>query len=465
MSRSPHTFLSKHRRMAGMAIGAIAMLAMAGPAAAQTPVFQVTAVIQVPVSGQGANTFFSFDISWNDPVLNKFFLADRNNKAIDVVDAATLQITQFVNPGYAGFTGNNDTSGPDGVLTANNHTELWVGDSPGKVWVLNATTGAVKTLPGGASNPISVGGTTRADELCYSPADNLIMIASPGEDPPFVTFISTTTYRIVSKLPFDGSAASGGLKATNGLEQCGYSPVTGRFYQNVPEVNGAGNDTSPGAVAVINPSTLPLRVETSFPVPLPLCAGPQGMAIGPNNQILLGCNAGSPGRNTVMIDATNGGVLAAFQDLGGLDAVTFNPGNGLYFLPSCNTECRTVGNGIFGTEVLGVVDSSTLPPSVVQLITVASQNSATTVTTGNPRTTHSVAADANSNNVFLPIPAVGGNVPQFAPTLCDSSGPGITVIGAPSTTIGCIAILGTAGTTFVPPGQPEQQAQQAQGMQ
>ena len=99
--------------------------------------FKVTTVMQVP----GAASFFSFDISWFDPKLKKYFLADRNNKAIDVVDASDLGagVTQFPNPGFAGFTGDNDTSGPDGVLTANNSTELWVGDSPGKVWVMNAT--------------------------------------------------------------------------------------------------------------------------------------------------------------------------------------------------------------------------------------------------------------------------------------------------------------------------------------
>ena len=40
--------------------------------------------------------------------------------------------------------GDNDHSGPDGVVTvhkAGGVTELWVGDSPGKVWVLNASTG------------------------------------------------------------------------------------------------------------------------------------------------------------------------------------------------------------------------------------------------------------------------------------------------------------------------------------
>ena len=93
MSRSAHTFLPKNKLVAGMGIGAIAMLAMAGPAltddnehgnsSKKDEMFKVTTVMQVP----GAASFFSFDISWFDPKLKKFFLADRNNKAIDVVDA------------------------------------------------------------------------------------------------------------------------------------------------------------------------------------------------------------------------------------------------------------------------------------------------------------------------------------------------------------------------------------------
>ena len=77
-------------------------------------------------------------------MLNKYFLADRNNKSIDVVDPSNNQITQFFNTNYAGIGADNDHSGPDGVLTvhkAGGVTELWVGDSPGKVWVLNASTG------------------------------------------------------------------------------------------------------------------------------------------------------------------------------------------------------------------------------------------------------------------------------------------------------------------------------------
>jgi hypothetical protein len=438
MSRSAHTFLWKNKRMAGMAIGAIAMLAMAGPAlCAEGPnndeVFGVTAVIQV-----GTVPFFSFDISWVDPTLNKYFLADRNNKAIDVLDPTNLAkgVTPFPNPGFAGFSGNNDTSGPDGVLTANNHTELWVGDNPGKVWVMDSTSGAIKTPAqlNGQANPISVGGTTRADELCYDPNDNLIMIASPAESPPYVTFISTKTYKVIKQLPFPN--------ATNGLEQCGWSPDTGKFYQNVPEVSGAGDDTSPGAVAVISPQTM--TVEQMFPVPLDACAGPQGMAMGPHNQILLGCNAKSPNghRNIAIINQHSGAVLGVLPDLGGADEVWFNENDFHYIIPSCNTECRTVGSG--GQELLGIVDANGL--RLDQSVTIASQNTDTNVTSGNPRTAHSAAAGLNPNLVFLPIPACTdathcGNVPHFSPSLCESRGLGITVVGSPSTAIGCIAVL------------------------
>jgi hypothetical protein len=289
-------------------------------------------------------------------------------------------------------------------------------------------------------NPISVGGGSRADEFCYDSKDNLVMIASPAESPPFVTFISTTSYKVVGKLVFDGTSGNT-PKATNGLEQCGWSAATGKFYQNVPEINGDGKDHAAGAIAVINPKNM--KVEKLFPIPLEDCAGPQGMAIGPNNQILEGCNAAGPNghRNTVVVSAKNGSILAVLQDLGGADEVWFNPGDGHYIIPSCNTPCRTppVQFALTGPEVLGLVDSATL--QVDQTVFVADQNSDTTVTTGNPRTIHSVAGDPANKLIILPIPAFGGTAPQFSPSLCDKTGTGIMVIGTPSTAVGCIAIL------------------------
>ncbi len=240
-----------------------------------------------------------------------------------------------------------------GVLTGpNNHTELWIGDSPGKVWVMNAQDGTIpKTLgPDKVANPILVktnsngtnASTTRADELCYDPKDNLIMIASPAEDPPFVTFIDTKTYKVVGHLTLAGGT---------GIEQCGWSPKTGKFYQNVPADPG-GQDQ----VAVINPT----KMTVDHFINIDACKGVRGMAIGPDNQILIGCTAPSSDghRNSVVID-DGGAVLKVLKDLGGVDEVWFNPDDGHYVLPSCNTPCRTIpGTGVTGPELLGIVDSS-----------------------------------------------------------------------------------------------------------
>ena len=84
---------------------------------------------------------------------------------------------------------------------------------------------------------------------------------------------------------------------------------------------------------MINPKNM--KVERLFPIPLEDCAGPQGMAIGPNDQILEGCNAASPNghRNTVVLSQKNGSILAVLQDLGGADEVWFNEGDGHYITP------------------------------------------------------------------------------------------------------------------------------------
>src|SRR5262249_59773165 len=109
------------KRTVGMAIGAIAMLAVAGPALAQPAndeVFKVTFAIKA-----GANPLVSFDISWFDRKLKKYFLADRSNNQIDIVDPSNNSITNIAHGLFAGAVpctfpaGANDCAGPNGVLT------------------------------------------------------------------------------------------------------------------------------------------------------------------------------------------------------------------------------------------------------------------------------------------------------------------------------------------------------------
>jgi hypothetical protein len=472
MSRSAHTFLSKKKQVAGMAVGAIAMLAMAAPALTQEAfdkdeVFSLKTIIGLDNTGlgnlpNGSKTFFSFDISWFNPGNKKFYLADRSNKSIDIFDPATGTFTQAVNPMFQGFTGNNDGSGPDGVLDANDHKEIWVGDvggkcfpllsdgslpptcGPGQVWVLDLDGQPIKGLP---ENPILVGGKSRADEMCYDSKDHLIMLASPAEDPPFVTFIDTKNHKVLSKLTFDGKT-NNTPKATNGLEQCGWSEKTGLFYQNVPEIDGDGHDTTDGGISVIDPKSVlsgSPKVAKTVKIPIADCAGPQGMAIG-RNEIMEGCNAASPGpgahRNTVIVHLQSLEVAKVFKDLGGDDEVWFNPSDGHFFVPSCNTTCRTKNAGVEGVEHLGVIDSS--GRKLDQEVDVAVQTPPVNpATSGNPRTIHSAAA-SSSNQVFLPIPAVGGAAPQFGSSLCDATAEAKLIGTTPvSSATGCIAILTT----------------------
>src|SRR5260370_29646187 len=103
MSRLIHTFLPKSKQVAGMAIGAFAMLAMAAPASAQEPspdeVFSLNTIIGVKNTGIGnltnrSPTLFSFDISWFNFGNSTFYLADRSNKTIDIFDTKSGTFTQ-----------------------------------------------------------------------------------------------------------------------------------------------------------------------------------------------------------------------------------------------------------------------------------------------------------------------------------------------------------------------------------
>src|ERR1700722_10381542 len=78
-----------------------------------------------------------------------------------------------------------------------------------------------------------------------------------------------------------------------------------------------------------------MAIVGTFDIPVADCAGPQGMAIGPGSQILLGCNAPSiPSgiRNAAIIDENTGAISRVLIDEGGADEVWFNPGDGHYFL-------------------------------------------------------------------------------------------------------------------------------------
>jgi hypothetical protein len=364
-----------------------------------------------------ARSTTAFDISFVDPGLGVYILADRTNKAVNVIDttdnSVTVQLTSNKCPTiatpcpFAGATGNNDTSGPDGVLIIGK--EVWAGDG-------NSTIKVINLISGVTTDVINTGGKKRADELCFDPDDQLVMMANDAETPfPFVTLISTVSHAVLKTIVMDGTG--GTPAATNGIEQCQWSPRTGKFYLNIPEVNGPGNDTKPGAVLQISPQGV---IEKTFSIPLDKCAGPQGMALGPENQILLGCN--NPNHtvpSTVIINARSGTVIHVLPNEDGGDEVWFNEGDGHYFLAE---------SAALPSQRLGVVDAQTgkVDPSA-------------TTGAGGAGGNHSVAADPVKNQVYVPIGSTSGS------TICGSLGG--------SNSQGCIAVFTTTGSDL-PGHQP-----------
>ncbi len=336
-----------HASLRGLWIAAaIAPFAMwaATPANADETFSRIT-TIQIP-----GVPLTSFDISWVDPVREQYLLADRSNKSLDVISTDSNTV-QFQVTGFVGFTGNNDTSGPDGVLTVH-HREAWVGDGNSTVKVVDLNSRTI-------TDTISTGGTKRADELCFDPRNHVIMVANDADSPPFVTFISTDPgHAVLGKISYP--------QATNGLEQCQWSRETGLIYFSIPEING---NKGHGAVDVIDGRTR--SVVNTFPM---TCEA-AGLALGPDRQAMVGCNDTNGIR---VISLRDGSVLRTYG-VNGADESWFNPGDDHYFVAASNNT---------GGPTLAVIDAESL--NLDQQITGG---------TGD----HSVAADPELNRVYFPL--------------------------------------------------------------
>jgi hypothetical protein len=417
------------RRVAYVAVAAIALLGVPIVATAQQwhhhgdgeETFSVVTTVETP----SKSTLNGFDISFVDPSVGQYFLADSTDKAILDIDLHSKTATFLAQGDFNGAPATcgvpHACNGPDGVLTV--HTgdgvEIWAGNYPSNVKVIDYPSGNVTTIP-------IPNGIFRTDEGCWDPDEHLVVFANDAEGTatnpaPFISFISTDTHAVVKQIVFDGGSGTstvGGvsvthnsLKATNGIEQCQWNAREHAFYLNLPEVNGPGNDTADGNVVVINPHTF--QVVQTFDIPVAECAGPQGMAIGPAPQILLGCNAKGPPnltgpQNAAIIDEENGNILSVLDNQGGNDEVWYNPGDGHY----------TLAEGSHATNVyLGIVDSR--PISVDQQIAIAP-----TPPGSGP---HSVAQDPIHNEIYLPIEASVGS------SICPTAG------------VGCVAVFKSKG--------------------
>jgi DNA-binding beta-propeller fold protein YncE len=330
--------------------------AMAATFAVVADASELKLIASIPVPGEPLT---SFDISFIDQKTQRYYLADRSNKSIDIIDTKTNKWIGRID----GFVGavmrpdgkvNSNKSGPDGVLAVGN--EAWVGDGDSTIKVIDLK----------SEKPIAViktGGSTRLDEMAYDPKKMIFIGVNNAEEPPFATLVSMKDHKIIDKLPFPD--------ATDGAEQPDYNAADGRFYISIPEI---GKQAAKGAVAVVEPATgklvKMLEVENCHP---------NGLAFGPNQNFVLGCSA-KKNPSVAIMNAKTGKVVAVVKDIGAADMVAYSKKNNQYYIGASNFP---------GGGVLGVIDAKT--NTLVQKIPQKG-----------PSTPHSVAVDDHTGHVFVP---------------------------------------------------------------
>src|SRR5439155_8046376 len=181
-------------------------------------IYRPTAAIPMPHGLALAN----FDIVSADSVLGMVFFTERSSKSVVAIDTTTNKVVALLGQGrFVGITTDATVfdSGPNGV-TVVDHKEVWAGDGDSSVKVIDIASGAlVANIKTGPSR-------FRADELCHSPVDNVVLIANDRAVDKFISFISTKTYSVLKQIKLNGTG--GAPNATNGIEQCQYDDRTGK---------------------------------------------------------------------------------------------------------------------------------------------------------------------------------------------------------------------------------------------
>jgi len=184
------------------------------------------------------NPLRSFDISFVNPDRAEFYLADRSNSGIDVIDTRTLTWKRTIG-GFVGIVLNgagtavdNNHSGPDGVTTHGRWLYAGDGDSTLKVIDLDSPPAAA------LKQSITTGGTTRVDEMALTENGKLLLAANNAEDPPFATLFaangddSTSHVTKITKITVDPAIMPAGFGLS--IEQPAWEPKTRRFYTSIP---------------------------------------------------------------------------------------------------------------------------------------------------------------------------------------------------------------------------------------
>ncbi len=427
-----------------LATSGAALAACTGPGAPTTTETKCRTAVIIP-----GKPLQSYDISWVNPHRAEYYLGDRSNFGIDIIDTRTLTFKRRLGgPGV--FTGvvlqtnpttgvvsiNNDKSGPDGVVTHGRWLYAGDGDSTLKVFDLDAPNASAhkQTVPTGTPSD------NRVDEMTLTTDGEFLLAVNNAAEPlPFATLFAAngdqnhSSVMVLTKITIDPNAFPG----TPAIEQPTWDPKTKRFYVSVPilgKPGGCGTATCDGGLLVIDPTTVTMGTmvlgafnpaTNTGALQLSDC-GPNGATVGPNDNLLLGCTqANNPSnRSTLVINATTKH-FSHVNGIVGSDEVWFNKGDGRYYTGS-NRNCAPAGCPA-QAAVLGVIDGTSV------LIETIPQSSGS----------HSVAADSKRNLIFVPQNAPAARFPAGTGGNGDTTpvGAGICGTANDATGTGCIGVF------------------------
>jgi 3D (Asp-Asp-Asp) domain-containing protein len=384
-----------------------------GPGAPATTQTKCLTAIAIP-----GNPIRSFDISWVNPDRAEYYLADRSNKGIDIIDTRRNTFKKTIG-GFVGIKLNaagtavdNNHSGPDGVTSHGRW--LYAGDGDSTLKVIDLETGTIVAI-------LSTGGTTRLDEMALTTDGKTLLAVNNAEDPPFATLFTANgddhdnSVTEVTKITVDPTVIPSGFGLS--IEQPAWDESIQRYIVSVPIIrdNPTGCNygqnpppiTCSGAILVIDPTNLVTPIEKVVPL---IDCGPNGATIGPHGNDMEGCTPNNqPGDLETTIINTESFKYVDVGNLTGSDEVWYDSGSDRYY-----TGSSAMPSG----AVLGVVDGETnfLLETIPQSIA-----------------SHSVAADRRHQKVF---------VPQVAPKSVVGAGGDVTTVGQQicGTTNGCIAV-------------------------
>ncbi|HEV1288440.1 MAG TPA: hypothetical protein VNU44_24150, partial [Bryobacteraceae bacterium] len=238
-----------------------------GPGAPTTT--QTECLTAIPIPG---NPIRSFDISWVNPDRAEYYLADRSNNGIDIIDTRHNVFKKTIG-GFVGIKLNtlgtavdNNHSGPDGVTSHGRW--LYAGDGDSTLKVIDLKTGTIVAT-------ISTGGTTRLDEMALTTDGKLLLAVNNAEDPPFATLFTANgddddnSVTEITKISVDPTVIPSGFGLS--IEQPAWDESIQRFIVSVPIIKdnptgcNYGQNAPPvtcsGAVLVIDPTNLLNPIE------------------------------------------------------------------------------------------------------------------------------------------------------------------------------------------------------------